>query len=834
MTKLQFLTNRHWRRRPIRALLTVLSVAIAVAAMLSTSMAQSMVRNAYRTMTATVNGTPTIDILSQETSRFSLADLPPLDDVVNARAAVPLLFRTTMIRVQGKRSRILTVGVDLPRLQQAIAFEPSSGTLPADSNEVLMAAPFAESAAIAVGDRITLFGRRGPKNMVVSGILPATTMKEFSDGAAVVLPLATAQEIFELPGLVDRTRVFLNSEEARARTTKELQQQLGERFLVRSTLRAGGIAEETLRSTELALQFSTALSLMMSICIVINTLRMNFHERRREFAILRAIGASQKQLDNILASEGLAMGLLGGLLGIPAGIFLADGLRHVLERVLRFQGEFIWPHWSTIVIAFLVGEIAVVAALIWTKWGGNKVSPAEAMREMDSSAAESPPWLLFFAAIAAWLVSLAGLAFVRAEQINGRWTVPFGLLMLTSYVAMLPILLPWVLAGCRALLWRSWLYRLLTSGQLERRPVRVGLTAGVLVVAISSGLGLGSAISTQIQDIRDWYRRTMSGDYFLFAVPTEESTNIDTEQAREQILAVPGIAQAETVRFMGSRVGNESAVCVVRDFHEALPLPWQLSAQDEHQLRSALSAGEVVVSSVLANRCGLKPGDTLVMEVQARAYSFRIAAIVSDYNFGGLSLFLSTRAAEQRLPLASPDLWIVKRSTDVTAPPSTMPLRQVSQSLGLSLQSLEDMRGRLDQILNGVIGALWTLIMLGFMVSGFGVANTMTMHVLEQTREIGLLRVVGMTSRQVRWTILLQALLLCAAGVILGTAAGITTAAVIHWCSAPLMGRTLPFEIKFDLLVANALGGLAIALLAALVPAWRASRLALAQAISYE
>jgi putative ABC transport system permease protein len=834
MTKLQFLTNRHWRRRPIRALLTVLSVAIAVAAMLSTSMAQSMVRNAYRTMTATVNGAPTIDILSQEASRFPLADLPPLSDVPDVRAQGPLLFRTTMLRSQSARSRVLTVGTDLTRLQQAVDLEPSSGQLPADPNEVLLGAPFAESAGIAVGDRIMLFGRRGPKNFAVSGLLSAETMKEFSDGAAVVMPLDRAQDVFELPGLVDRMRVFLSNEDARASTTKALQQQLGERFLVRSTLRAGGIAEETLRSTELALQFSTALSLMMSICIVINTLRMNFHERHREFAILRAIGASQKQLDGILASEGLAMGILGGVLGIPAGIFLADGLRHVLERILRFQGEFVWPHWSTMVMAFLVGEVAVVAALIWTKWGGNKVSPAEAMREVESSTAESPPWLMFVAAIGAWFIALGGLALVRAERIDARWTIPFGLLMLASYVATLPVLLPWVLAGCRALLWRFWLYRLLTSGQLERRPVRVGLTAGVLVVAISSGLGLGSAISTQIQDIRDWYRRTMSGDYFLFAVPTQESTGSDTDQAREQIQGVPGIALAEAVRFVGSRVGNESAICVVRDFHESLPLPWRLSAEDERLLRTALSEGDVVVSSVLANRCGLKTGDTLVMEVQARAHPLRIAGIVSDYNFGGLSLFLSAQAAEKRLDLASPDLWIVKRASEAETPAPTDELRQVAQSLGLSLQSLDDMRGRLDQILNGVIGALWTLIMLGFVVSGFGVANTMTMHVLEQTREIGLLRVVGMTKVQVRWTILLQALLLGAAGVILGTAAGITTAAVIHWCSAPLMGRTLPFQVKFDLLVANALGGLVITLLAALVPAWRASKLPLAQAITYE
>src|SRR5690606_35495075 len=110
----------------------------------------------------------------------------------------------------------------------------------------------------------------------------------------------------------------------------------------------------------------------------------------------------------------------------------------------------------------------------------------------------------------------------------------------------------------------------------------------------------------------DWYRRTMSGDYFLFAVPTQESTDLDTDQARKQILAVPGITQAETVRFLGSRVGTETAICVVRDFHESMPLPWSLSVEEEQQLRSGLDAGEVVVSSVLANRCNLQTGDTLM------------------------------------------------------------------------------------------------------------------------------------------------------------------------------------------------------------------------------
>ena len=120
------------------------------------------------------------------------------------------------------------------------------------------------------------------------------------------------------------------------------------------------------------------------------------------------------------------------------------------------------------------------------------------------------------------------------------------------------------------------------------------------------------------------------------------------------------------------------------------------------------------------------------------------------------------------------------------------------------------------------------------MIGGVAVANTLTMSVFEQTREIGLLRVVGMTRRQVRKMVACEALLLGIVGVLMGILAGATTALIIHLCNEPLLDRPIPFVFHIWLLAVSAGGGLLVAMLAAWPPGYRAARLDLLSAIAYE
>ena len=150
------------------------------------------------------------------------------------------------------------------------------------------------------------------------------------------------------------------------------------------------------------------------------------------------------------------------------------------------------------------------------------------------------------------------------------------------------------------------------------------------------------------------------------------------------------------------------------------------------------------------------------------------------------------------------------------------------------LFSFAEVRTKLEALLNGVVGSLWGLMILGFVVGAFGMANTLSMNVLEQTRELALLRVVAMTRRQVRKTILAQATIIGFIGLLTGTIGGLIGSYTINLCSIPLFGQAIPFAIHPTLLAACFGCGLAVILLAAWIPAERAARLNLLIALQYE
>ena len=161
-------------------------------------------------------------------------------------------------------------------------------------------------------------------------------------------------------------------------------------------------------------------------------------------------------------------------------------------------------------------------------------------------------------------------------------------------------------------------------------------------------------------------------------------------------------------------------------------------------------------------------------------------------------------------------------------------LKQLCDADGLMLQSFADLRQRVDDLTKGVIAGLWGLLVLGLVVGAFAIANTLTMNVLEQTRELALLRVVAMTRWQVRKTILAQAIIIGVIGLATGTVGGMIGAYVMNLSSLPLLGHAPAFSLHPSLLAVCFVVGLAVIVAAAWLPAERAARLNLLIALQYE
>jgi len=373
----------------------------------------------------------------------------------------------------------------------------------------------------------------------------------------------------------------------------------------------------------------------------------------------------------------------------------------------------------------------------------------------------------------------------------------------------------------------------MASRQIQQRRTRASLTVGVLVVAISNGLGLGHAILNNIGDVQEWYRRNVSGDYVLRQVRASEGGNSLDAEARlvADLKGVPDVSGVTAVRVRNAHVAGERVLCVIRDFSSDRSLPWNLGPQQEAQLRSELAAGKSLVSSVLARR--LPPGTEQSLQLQGRTHAMVVAGEVNDYTFGGLAIFLDRSAAADMIDLGPVDFYLVTCAPNQTAA-ALQPLESLAKSHGLALQSFAELRRDLDVQIGGISGALYALLAVGFLVGGFGVANTLAMSVLEQTRELGLLRIVGMSGRRIGRLVLVESLFLGLASVSLGVLAGMTTALVIHLCNRALLDRDVPFHFHPLLLAGNVAVCLLVAAAAAWVPGWRASRIDVLKAIACE
>ncbi|MEX2111672.1 MAG: FtsX-like permease family protein, partial [Pirellulales bacterium] len=220
--------------------------------------------------------------------------------------------------------------------------------------------------------------------------------------------------------------------------------------------------------------------------------------------------------------------------------------------------------------------------------------------------------------------------------------------------------------------------------------------------------------------------------------------------------------------------------------------------------------------------------------LQGRELSLPIAATVRDYTLGGTAVFVDQLPAADWITLGRAQIITVVAKPNTPIEPLAEKLKPLVESAGISVQSFAEIRGRLDVLIAGIVGALWGLLAIGFVIGGLAVANTLSMSVFEQTRELGLLRIIGMTRPQMRRMIFCESLLLGILGTLLGTLAGLTTAWIIHLCNEPLLGHAIPFTLHTWLVVANAVACLIITMLAAWLPGERAARLDFLSAIAYE
>jgi putative ABC transport system permease protein len=831
------ITVREVQRRPGRAILTILSIVIGVAAVVAVNLAVGESRRSYAEMFQTLAGRTALEVVAEGGGKLQESLVSQVAQVPGVRAAAPTLQNYTVVRREGKRYELLAMGVSPKADAQVRDYRLTEGRLFQNWDEVLLDSGFAAAANLHINDELPFMTRRGMQKLTVVGLLASHGLAGFREAGTVFLPLKSAQWMFRRPGQIDTISVVLEDKVEPAQAAHEIAARLPEGVKVGEPADRARLGRDVFINAEQGLRFAGALTMTLAVFIIFNTFMMNVSERKRQLAILRTIGATRGQIMRMLLCEAFLMGVVGTIAGIPIGLL---GAKFLLAGLSLLRG---WPapqlQWTVepLLLAAGIGPgMALLGAYFPARLAG-RVSPLEGLRS---------PVLFDSRRVSKWM-TLTGVALFAvsgllvAGCIKG-WlpsgvSVPAGVVFLASFALVIPILLRPVGRGVAALL-SPWLgvEAELAEIQITRRSARCGLTAGVLYIAVATGVGLGTTILNNVQDVRNWYRKTVVGDFFVRAMFPDPATGAALplpDSYADDLRKIEGVTGLDAVRFTSTEVGKLPVTVIACQFTDPDHLPLDLVEGKEAEVRRGLSDGKVVVGSVLAQRLGISQGSQIEAQTADGLKPLVVVGISTDYTVGGLVLYIERAAAARIFQVDGSDVFAIRAAT-ASRQSVYQRLQEYCDEHGLLLHSFNDLVGIIDRIMSGVLHGLWGLLGLGFAVAGFGIANTLTMNVLEQTREIGLLRAIAMTRPQVRKMVLAQAAMIAIIGLAVGILAGINTAYIIGLCMVPLIGYTVPFTMHPMLLLGMIPIVLVIVLFSAWVPMQRAAALNTLVAISYE
>ncbi len=704
-----------------------------------------------------------------------------------------------------------------------------------EDSGVLLEENFAKSQGIKAGDKITFSSREDPYGEAkVLGIYRSNDIASGGAGAPMYLPLVAVQQFWHSRGLINSAKVKTAPGADEKEVEKAIAALLPKGVSVERPPTRSAMAEETSLSTEQGMRLARGFSLLVAVFIITNTFLINVTQRRRQIGIMRAIGATRSQISGMMYREALLMGVVGTILGSMLGILAAHYLSIAMGTL--YQSEL--PPIELNAYPFLIGAacglgISLLAAILPSRKASH-LSPLEAMRDVLPEEIEGVQWWLTGSGAAVIVVCMIVMTLSILGWISMMHTVWSAVLMLAGFVLLMPVALKplsaIVMFFVRMVMpVEGRLARL----QLLRHRSRTTLTIGVVFLAAATGVGLANSVMDTVNNVQRWYHKVIVADFYLRASEPSMATGLSPDLpdgVGDEAKKVDGIKSIDATRLGSIKTHGETASLIARDHTEPGVPDLDIVSGDPETLREQFKNGAVALGSVLAQRAHLKVGDKLTLETSTGDKSFPVAAIVNDYQSGGLTIHMERAIARLDLGYDGVSGYVIKADKNRLAEVRGQ-LGKIAKENGLVLETSADIRARIDRMMSGVVASLWAMVVLGLLVSAVGVTNTLTINVLEQTRELGLLRIVAMTRNQVRKTIFTQAVIVSLLALIPGIAAGVAVAYLINVAMMPTLGHPVHFGLHPSLMFGGFAAGLAVVAFAAWFPSNRAAKLDLLEAL---
>lgn len=845
-----------------RTALTILSIVIGVSAVVAVSVMTETTRTAQARMFATVNGRATLEVKTVGNAGFASSIVEEIRKVPGVQLAVPLLTESSKLMKGEQQVKLQTLGIDTkfdPEVRDyaiiAGKMAEPRGTDKSKPYQMVLDEGFAQGQNLQLGDVLSMRTRVNKFEIELVGLTKPKGGAAMRQMAMAMVPIEDADRMFnkaDFRGTISSVQIVTPEKADVEQIATAIKEILPEGLSVRPPTPGGGMMKKTLMSTEQSLYVSTVFSFVLAVFIILNTFFMNVGERRRQLAIMRAVGATGKQLMNTMLGEAVLLGAIGTAIGIPLGI----GLAFVMNRSMSKGFDVILPdpqlNWLPIVLAVVLGIGTSVFGAFVPAWRAGQVSPMEGLSRVSREDIEGSGRRYLFLGVGLMLVGCL-IIYLAIASIIWIYIGVFGAVsLLVGIVFISPLFLQPLISVFAAIIKPfTRVEGEMAVRQILRHQVRTQLTIGVLFVAAAVVVGMTISIKDNVRDVQDWFHASITADFIVRSLMPDMDTGASPalpDEVGEEIYAIQTAATPiiEAIRFVQAKVRDDKApgpdgtvtelsiVVVARDFANPQPPAFDITQGEKFGLREKLFDGQVVVGSILAHDLKLQVGDELQIIGQNGPEKVKIAAVANDYLVAGLSVYMQRKTAERILNIQGVDGFTIRAGSKEDLEVLRDGLAKITTKYSLLLQSNIELSRTIDGMRAGVEVGMWALVYIAFIVAMIGVVNTLTMNVLEQTRELSMLRIVAMTKAQVRKTILTQALLISTAGLMPGILIGILVAYVMNIAFVPSFGRQVEFHFYPGLLSGALVGAIAITLIAAWFPAQRAANVDLATALHYD
>jgi putative ABC transport system permease protein len=838
-----------------RALLTAAGIVLGVGMILGVLLLAATISRTFSDLFESIYGKTDLVVSGSSTGgeeslpRSTLRTVRRTEGVEDAVGRILSTF--TLVDDRGLASEDsadqLNVAGEDPRAKNLTDAQTVEGRNPRSGLELVLQDSWADAQGLEVGDRIELATPDGVERFEVVGLFQFSTGLDFGGEGFALMPLRPARRLMDKRDVYDEVDVVVEGgEPAIAAVRERLERRLPKGADVDTPEGKSEDVEAQLRAFNAILYFFAAMALFVGGFLIFNSFNMTVFQRTREIGMLRTLGATRGKITASVLREAALLGIAGAVLGLGLGVGLALLLIELM-RSLDFPVGDLRVTAVAPVAAVATGLLTAVLGALHPARRAGRTSPMRAVLGSEGLRSHPRPRRAVLGVVLMG-IGLAGAFWLGAADETTTAVAVAGMAGTIAIFFGIALVAPFVVRP--AVLVLSWPLRRLfpVEGRLaadaaRSDPGRTAATATALMIGLALVVAVNSLGSSFLRTIEEEFDRSFARDLTVqpqgFA-PGEGPQQTIAARLHRRLLRIPEAAVVARERFLYTSdlpgPKESDGLLIAFDPHEYEQVDeTEIEGATREEAFARLERGQVTLGKGYAEEIDLEVGDRITLDGPSGTHRTRVAGIVETVIFGGETVGMSLETIRDVYGASGYSELALK----ATSPEDRGELERKVERIvredypNLAVLSNDELKSDVEARVNRQFGIFYAIVGVAIFASLFGIVNTLTMSVLERTREIGVLRALGASRWQVRRSIGQESLVIGLIGALLGIAVGAGLGyALLQGLSAGVPG--VEYRPPISTMIGVTIAGVALGFVASILPARRAARLDVIRAISYE